>query len=105
MQFLDPLEVGVTMNPLRAAVKKYTAARLAAPFFLFLGGVAISMMSSNPAVLAPSFFLEKVAVALLFLAFVTLAGNVGVYVCRLHHPNYRHFSLLPTCYEVGPERW
>jgi hypothetical protein len=32
-----------------------------------------------------------------------LAGNVGICVCRLHHPNDRHFCLLPTCRECWPD--
>jgi hypothetical protein len=31
-----------------------------------------------------------------------LAGNVGICVCRLHHPNNRHFCLSPTCHECQP---
>ncbi len=30
---------------------------------------------------------------------VGLAGNVGICVCWLHHPNDRHFCLSPTCCE------
>ena len=31
-----------------------------------------------------------------------LAGNVGICVCWLNHPNDRHFSLSPTCRECQP---
>jgi len=55
------------VNPLRVVVEKYSAAFLAAPFFFFFfgGGLSRSMMPP-PVVLAPAFFLEAVAEALLF---------------------------------------
>ena len=38
MRFLDPLEKGLTVNPLRVVVEKYSAAFLVALFFFFFGG-------------------------------------------------------------------
>ena len=34
---------------------------------------------------------------------MSLAGNVGICVCWLYHPNDRHFSQLPTCRECRPD--
>ena len=33
---------------------------------------------------------------------ISLAGNVGIFVCRLHPPNDRHLCLLPTCRQCRP---
>ena len=45
-----------------------------ASFFFFFGGV-LRLMTSPPIVLAPAFFLEAVAEALLFLAFAIVDGG------------------------------
>ncbi len=34
----------------------------------------------------------------------TLAGNVGICVCRLHPPNDRHLCLSPTCRDMSADR-
>ncbi len=36
-------------------------------------------------------------------AITSLAGNVGIFVCRLHPSNDRHFCLLPTCRQCRPD--
>ena len=36
-------------------------------------------------------------------AALTLAGNVGKCVCRLHPSNDRHFCLSPTCRKCRPD--
>ncbi len=33
----------------------------------------------------------------------SLAGNVGICVCQLHHPKNRHFCLSPTCHKCWPD--
>jgi len=38
------------------------------------------------------------------LAPITLAGNVGICVCRLHPPNDRHLCLSTTCRDMSADR-